>query len=121
MTARARASVMLLAAGGVLLVAGIALGLVGALEFRDFVQYGYHLNGSCTALPGHSGSSTAPVWLGVGCAGAGVLAAVGAFVTYRRPLLVIGAATVVVACLLALRQDWSVAHAITICTPYVGQ
>ena len=121
MTTRAKASLMLLAAGAVLLLAGIALGLVGAMQFRNFVQFGYHPNGSCTALPGHSGSSTTLVWLGVGCAGAGVLAAVGALFSYRRPLVVIGASTVVAACLLALRQDWSVVHAITVCAPYVGR
>ena len=121
MTARATASVMLLAAGVVLLVAGIALGLVGALQFRDFVQYGYHPNGLCAALPGHSGSSTSLVWLGVGCTGVGVLAAVGALFTDRRPLRVIGATTVAVACLLVVLQDWSVAHAITVCAPYIGR
>ncbi|HWC84721.1 MAG TPA: hypothetical protein VG756_32585 [Pseudonocardiaceae bacterium] len=121
MTARTKMSLMLLVSGAALLLAGIALGLVGAAQFRDFVQYGHHAGGSCAALPGHSGSSTTLVWLGVGCASAGVLAAIGALFTDRRPLLVIGASTVAAACLLAVRQNWSVIHAITVCAPYVDR
>jgi hypothetical protein len=120
MTTHIRTTFVLLAISIALLTTAIVLGIVAALQFRDFVQYGYHLNGSCMALPGHPGPSTALAWIALGCAASSLLSAGGAILTASRSLLLVPAISLAVSSAVAMWMTWRVIDAITLCAPYAS-
>ncbi len=121
MTTRARTRLALLAVGAGLLVAAIVLGILAALRFRDFVQYGYHPNGSCVPLPGHPGASTTLAWIALECAAGGLLAALGGLFADRRVALLVAVGALGISSAVAMWVNWTVLQAITGCVPYVNR
>jgi hypothetical protein len=118
MKTHTRATYVLLAISLALLTTTIAVGIVAALQFRDFVQYGYHANGSCMAEPGHPGASTALAWIALWCAVVGVLANVGGILISRRSMLLVPTISLAVANVVAIWLTWRIISAIELCAPY---
>lgn len=120
MKTHARGTYTLLAISAALLTTTIVIGIVAAVQFRDFVQYGYHVNGSCMADPGHQGASTALVWIALWCAVAGVLAAIGSVLVSRRSMLLVPAISLAASNVLATWLTWRIMSAIALCAPYTN-
>lgn len=120
MTTREKWCLAALLAGAAVFVAGVVSGLVAAHQFREFVQFGYHVEGACTALPGRPGGPVGLAWIAVAVGVVGLLMALGAALGSRRPVLLLGAFVVVGVGLVSLLLNVFVLHAVVACSPYTG-
>ncbi|HWE88598.1 MAG TPA: hypothetical protein VG317_03930 [Pseudonocardiaceae bacterium] len=121
MMTRTRICIGTIAVGAGLFVAAVVLGNVAAAQFREFVQYGYHQEGSCVTLPGQPPNSASLAWVAVALSAAGLLAAACALFVSRRPLPRLGGLVLAGSTIVAAWFGWSVVHAITTCAPYTNQ
>ncbi|HEX7661203.1 MAG TPA: hypothetical protein VF444_17160 [Pseudonocardiaceae bacterium] len=120
MNNRSKIGITVLVIGILVFVASVVLGVVGAEQFREFIQYGYHLDDSCEPLAGHAGLAGAgalsqvAIWLST----LGLALGAGTIFFDRRPLLMLGALTLVGSCGIAMWLNLSVTHTIVACAPF---
>jgi hypothetical protein len=117
-TARENWCLAALLAGVMVFVVGVVSGLVAAYQFRDFVQFGHHVDGACTVLPGRPGSPVGLAWVAVAAGVVGLLVSLGAVLGIRRPALLYWAFVVAGSSVVSLLLNVSVLHAMIACAPY---